>query len=144
MRPSIWPMVVWGIFWTNMMSFKHPLNVILYAQCRSQTALKVSELRQGKQVTTPQISRSSHAFFNPIDYRKYTSHIPLVLSYIAAGIFPLATVLFMAANERTRRFWKTPFHQLRSYISRHTSSSHVTSQLINDDNSERQLTNKSA
>lgn len=79
----------------------------------------------------------------PRDYRKYVSHIPLLLNYVAAGIFPLATVLFMAANERTRRFWKQPFHQLRSLLSQHTSSTNVSSQLINEA-SDRQLTNKSA
>ena len=79
----------------------------------------------------------------PKDYRKYTTPIPVILAYVAAGIFPLATVLFLAANERTRRFWKTPFHQLRSYISSHTSSSGVSSQLINDETSDRQRTNKS-
>ena len=68
-----------------------------------------------------------------LDYKDYVSHIPLVLMYIAAGIFPLATVLFLAANERTRKFWKKPFYQIRSYISRQNSSTKSSPLLVNDD-----------
>lgn len=79
----------------------------------------------------------------PSDYRNYVSHIPLLLNYVAAGIFPLATVLFLAANEKARAFWKRSFFQLRSRISQHETSDRDTlsSKLLNEDN-ERQLQGK--
>lgn len=91
------------------------------------------------------VEEYSVILYSFVDYRKYVSHIPMIFNYIAAGIFPLATVFLMAANERTRRFWKTPFHQLRSYISQHSSSSKESRQLVNEEyTSERQLTDKTS
>lgn len=76
-----------------------------------------------------------------LDYRNYASHIPLILNYVAAALFPVSTVLFLAANEKARRLWRIPYHHFCNFMSKDPAASRNTTvtQLVNENSADRQL-----